>query len=982
MSENAGRPTFQHSKGLRHPLRLAIYLSFSLKHQYPALFQVKARIRQAVFQGLSDPDRRIRSLCAHTLSSVADCDWPDEYPDLLSSLISLLSSGSPNSVHGAMQVFTEFIKSDLTEDQILPVLRQLLPVLLNILGSAESHSAPTRARTVSVFRQCVTALFMVKDQHPQAVKEAVASVLPVWLDAFKVLLNQDVEQEVRRSDNWDGLSIRIQVFKNAKTLDTIHTCFPRALTPYLQEFLFFSLHHLQILYPCFVRYYISPSDSMPRTSEDEAVELPQLICPIIDFVSAVARSGKARAWFDGNHFSPLVASVFGFTQMTDEDEETWGTSPNAFIAQEEDETLAYSVRVAGFDLLGCLIDRNPAQTVEAFQFALERVIQGSEMERNAGHPNWWRPLEAALASIGSQAESILDFLEDEQDSGRPKPINIETLLTNVIPSVLNLPDVPFLQGRGFVFASQFSRLLSIQDAVQYLEAAIHVIEAAAASIPVKVSAVKAIHNFCQERKDSSLEPFATRIAKDLGPFLLTTSDDTLLLVLETVSSVLEIEDAKWLDAELASSLVQAVLQVWNKNIKDPIFLSILTDILTSLASSQSAGVYDTTIKQALPTLTDAMTSAKPEESWITSSAIELISSLVKGSGNGLAQGFFSHIAAGLFKCLREAEDRDVLQNGIECLTVIIRKDSNQLVAWHDENGRSGLEYVLIFIARILESPDESGGLVLGDLIIHLLRKTGESVLPVLPQLLQSMVKRMVTAGTATFIQSLVIPFAFLINNQRDTVLNLLESSQVENRSALDVLINTWCENAETFQGFWPSRISTLALSQLFTAERPTLENLMVKGDIIVKPETQNAPHEFTFVTFPVKALKILVREVLSGGDSATITAQGGDTFDAESDDGDEEWTEEERLNQGFKKDELDFLSDMIGPKGVTFDNDDILDEYDDEELKNDPVCQIDIQTHLATFIKECATRNTNRFSSVVDQLNAEEALVIRQIVQG
>ena len=36
-----------------------------------------------------------------------------------------------------MQLFTEFIKSDLTEDQILPVLRQLLPVLLNILGAPE-----------------------------------------------------------------------------------------------------------------------------------------------------------------------------------------------------------------------------------------------------------------------------------------------------------------------------------------------------------------------------------------------------------------------------------------------------------------------------------------------------------------------------------------------------------------------------------------------------------------------------------------------------------------------------------------------------------------------------------------------------------------------------------------------------------------------------------------------------------------------------
>ena len=74
---------------------------------------------------------------AHTLSSIANCDWPEEYPDLLKSLIGLVSSGSPASVHGAMQVFTEFIRSDLTEDQILPVLRDLLPVLLQILGSAQ-----------------------------------------------------------------------------------------------------------------------------------------------------------------------------------------------------------------------------------------------------------------------------------------------------------------------------------------------------------------------------------------------------------------------------------------------------------------------------------------------------------------------------------------------------------------------------------------------------------------------------------------------------------------------------------------------------------------------------------------------------------------------------------------------------------------------------------------------------------------------------
>jgi len=45
-----------------------------------------------------------------------------------------------------------------------------------------------------------------------------------------------------------------------------------------------------------------------------------------------------------------------------------------------------------------------------------------------------------------------------------------------------------------------------------------------------------------------------------------------------------------------------------------------------------------------------------------------------------------------------------------------------------------------------------------------------------------------------------------------------------------------------------------------------------------------APHEFTSICFPVKALKIILHDLQSGGESATVTAQG-DAYDIESDDG-------------------------------------------------------------------------------------------------
>lgn len=46
---------------------------------------------------------------------------------------------------------------------------------------------------------------------------------------------------------------------------------------------------------------------------------------------------------------------------------------------------------------------------------------------------------------------------------------------------------------------------------------------------------------------------------------------------------------------------------------------------------------------------------------------------------------------------------------------------------------------------------------------------------------------------------------------------------------------------------------------------------------------------------------------------------------------------------GGNGDTLQFLSELVGPKGMAFDNDDILDDSDDEDLKGDPISQMDMQ---------------------------------------
>ena len=69
---------------------------------------------------------------------------------------------------------------------------------------------------------------------------------------------------------------------------------------------------------------------------------------------------------------------------------------------------------------------------------MNKAVTEARTKREGGDPDWWRPLEASLAVIGSQSEDVLTCIEDELDSGREKPINIDYLLVEVIPSFLSL----------------------------------------------------------------------------------------------------------------------------------------------------------------------------------------------------------------------------------------------------------------------------------------------------------------------------------------------------------------------------------------------------------------------------------------------------------------------------------------------------------------------------------------------------------------
>lgn len=66
------------------------------------------------------------------MSTVAKFDWPDDYPELLSQLVDLLTTESFDAIDGSMRVISEFVKNDLSEDQLVPLMQNLLPAILAV----------------------------------------------------------------------------------------------------------------------------------------------------------------------------------------------------------------------------------------------------------------------------------------------------------------------------------------------------------------------------------------------------------------------------------------------------------------------------------------------------------------------------------------------------------------------------------------------------------------------------------------------------------------------------------------------------------------------------------------------------------------------------------------------------------------------------------------------------------------------------------
>lgn len=167
-----------------------------------------------------------RHLQAFAISNIAQSDYPDSYPALLPTLMHYLSAGlaaqqqqqqgstAGIAVHGAMRVLSEFVRQELAETEMIGMMREIGPLLLDILRSPLSD-AGSRVSAVGIFRNCVRTLYIIKDENPDAANNAVAMILPTWLETLRELVRGELTQTeaLARGQGWETMGIAAEVFR-------------------------------------------------------------------------------------------------------------------------------------------------------------------------------------------------------------------------------------------------------------------------------------------------------------------------------------------------------------------------------------------------------------------------------------------------------------------------------------------------------------------------------------------------------------------------------------------------------------------------------------------------------------------------------------------------------------------------------------------------------------------------------------------------
>ncbi|CAG5979250.1 unnamed protein product [Menidia menidia] len=943
--------------------------------------QAKAAIRALLPSGLRESISKVRSSVAYAVSAIAHWDWPEAWPQLFTLLMEMLVSGDVNAVHGAMRVLTEFTR-EVTDTQMPLVAPVILPEMYKIFTMAEVYSIRTRSRAVEIFTTCANLICAIEELEKGAAKALIFPVVQQFTEAFVQALQMP---DGPSSDS--GLKMEV-----LKAVTALVKNFPKPMVGLLT----------------YVRTEVNYTEEVedPIDSDGEVLGFENLVFSIFEFVHTLLENNKFKSTVR-KALPELIYYIILYMQITEDQIKVWTANPQQFVEDEDDDTFSYSVRISAQDLLLAVAAEFQNESAAALAAAATRHLQEAEQARNAGNEHWWKIHEACMLALGS----VKTIITENVKNGRIQ-FDMHGFLASVILADLNLAAAsPFLLGRALWAASRFTAAMSPELIQQFLQATVSGLHDSQPP-SVRISAVRAIWGYCDQLKLSEsthvLQPFLPSILEGLVQLAAQFSSEVLTLVMETLCIVCTVDPAFTTSAE--NKICPLTIAIFLKYNNDPVVASLAQDIFKELA--QIEGCQGPMQMRLIPTLVSIM-QAPPDKipTGLCATSIDILTTVVRNTKAPLSEMLVCQAFPVVAQCTLRTDDNTIMQNGGECLRAYVSVALEQIAQWRDEQGNSGLWYVMQVVNQLLDPrTSEFTAAFVGRLVSTLISRAGTELGEQLDQILRAILSKMQQAETLSVMQSLIMVFAHLVHSQLEPLLEFLCSLPgPTGKPALEFVMTEWMSRQHLFYGQYEGKVRSVrwnagappAAKAAFRARRLTvalckllqhglntddkrLQDIMVKGEELYNPDdgirtrskSAKNPERWTNIPLLVKVFKLIINELSTVVEANASRANAADWSQDSSgmwDDQEGEEGEDDDEDEGLAG---QLLSDLIASNKYDDDYYEDDDEDDPDALK-DPIYQIDLQAYLTDFLTQFAQQPC--YSMFSGHLNNTERQTLQSI---
>uniref|UniRef100_A0A672H6L7 Importin N-terminal domain-containing protein n=1 Tax=Salarias fasciatus TaxID=181472 RepID=A0A672H6L7_SALFA len=931
-------------------------------------------IRELLPNGLRESISKVRSSVAYAVSAIAHWDWPEAWPQLFTLLMEMLVSGDVNAVHGAMRVLTEFTR-EVTDTQMPLVAPVILPEMYKIFTMAEVYSIRTRSRAVEIFTTCANLICAIEELEKGAAKALIFPVVQQFTEAFVQALQMP---DGPSSDS--GLKMEV-----LKAVTALVKNFPKPMVSSMQQILPIVWNTLTESAFTYVRTEVNYTEEVddPVDSDGEVLGFENLVFSIFEFVHTLLENNKFKSTVR-KALPELIYYIILYMQITEDQIKVWTANPQQFVEDEDDDTFSYSVRISAQDLLLAVAAEFQNESAAALAAAATRHLQEAEQAKNSGNEHWWKIHEACMLALGS----VKAIITENVKNGRIQ-FDMHGFLASVILADLNLAASPFLLGRALWAASRFTAAMSPELIQQFLQATVSGLHDSQPP-SVRISAVRAIWGYCDQLKLSEsthvLQPFLPSILEGLVQLAAQFSSEVLTLVMETLCIVCTVDQAFTTSAE--NKICPLTIAIFLKYNNDPVVASLAQDIFKELA--QIEGCQGPMQMRLIPTLVSIM-QAPPDKipTGLCATSIDILTTVVRNTKPPLSEMLVCQAFPVLAQCTLRTDDSTIMQNGGECLRAYVSVALEQIAQWRDEQGNSGLWYVMQVVNQLLDPrTSEFTAAFVGRLVSTLISRAGTELGDQLDQILRAILSKMQQAETLSVMQSLIMVFAHLVHSQLDPLLEFLCSLPgPTGKPALEFVMTEWMSRQHLFYGQYEGKVSTVALCKLLQHSLNTddkrLQDIVVKGEEIFSQEdgirtrskSAKNPERWTNIPLLVKIFKLIINElstvVESNASRANRRCHLIQPVNNNNNPKDEEEDDEE--DEGLAG---QLLSDLIASNKY---DDDYYedDEEDDPDALKDPIYQIDLQAYLTDFLTQFAQQPC--YSMFSGHLNNAERQTLQSI---